>query len=163
MIPLLGIEVKNGAEKLKDDKLASGVEILTAIPGSPGTAAGLRGRRQGVRIALTIGLLAGSAFFPPAMLGMIALQQSEIDESREVIIAVDGQRTLGGFIEALASPPYQGSAELARIAGALALDIRDLFLIAEALHILEFAELQGRRYQADCGWARIRPKRDGGA
>jgi S1-C subfamily serine protease len=27
------------------------------------------------------------------MLGMIALQQSEIGESREVIIAVDGQRT----------------------------------------------------------------------
>jgi S1-C subfamily serine protease len=93
MIPLLGIEVKNGAEKLKDGRLASGVEILTAIPGSPGTADGLRGRRQGVRIALTIGLLAGSAFFPPAMLGMIALQQSEIGESREVIIAVDGQRT----------------------------------------------------------------------
>ncbi|MGA8566600.1 MAG: AAA-associated domain-containing protein [Candidatus Binataceae bacterium] len=49
---------------------------------------------------------------------------------------------LGGFIEALASPPYQGRAELAKIAGALALDIRDLFLIAEALHILEFAELK---------------------
>jgi len=49
---------------------------------------------------------------------------------------------LAGFIEALASPPYQGHAELARIAGALALDIRDLFPIAEALHILEFAELK---------------------
>ena len=49
---------------------------------------------------------------------------------------------IGGFIEALASPPYGGSAELAKIAGALALDIRDLFLIAEALHILEFAELK---------------------
>jgi len=49
---------------------------------------------------------------------------------------------LAGFIEALASPPYQGRAELARIAGALALDIRDLFPIAEALHILEFAALQ---------------------
>lgn len=49
---------------------------------------------------------------------------------------------LAGFIEALASPPYEGRAELARIAGALALDIRDLFGIAEALHILEFAELK---------------------
>jgi NitT/TauT family transport system ATP-binding protein len=49
---------------------------------------------------------------------------------------------LGGFIEALAAPPYQGRAELARIAGALALDIKDLFPIAEALHILEFAELK---------------------
>jgi NitT/TauT family transport system ATP-binding protein len=49
---------------------------------------------------------------------------------------------LGGFIEALASPPYQGCAELATIAGALALDVSDLFPIAEALHILEFAELR---------------------
>jgi NitT/TauT family transport system ATP-binding protein len=49
---------------------------------------------------------------------------------------------LGGFIEALASPPFQGRAELAKIASALAFDIRDLFPIAEALHILEFAELK---------------------
>jgi len=47
-----------------------------------------------------------------------------------------------GFIEALASPPYEGRADLAKIAPALALDIRDLFLIAEALHIMEFAELK---------------------
>jgi hypothetical protein len=46
MIPLLGIEVKNGAEKLKDGRLASGVEILTAIPGSPGTG-GVVGRESG--------------------------------------------------------------------------------------------------------------------
>jgi NitT/TauT family transport system ATP-binding protein len=49
---------------------------------------------------------------------------------------------LSGFLEALASPPYNGSAELAQIARALALDISELFQIAEALHILEFAELQ---------------------
>jgi NitT/TauT family transport system ATP-binding protein len=49
---------------------------------------------------------------------------------------------LGGFAEALASPPYEGRAELAKIAGALALDVNELFPIAEALHILEFAELK---------------------
>src|SRR5208282_135195 len=49
---------------------------------------------------------------------------------------------LGGFAEALALPPYEGRAELATIGGALALDISHLFPIAEALHILEFAELQ---------------------
>src|SRR5208282_6027057 len=40
------------------------------------------------------------------------------------------------------SSSYEAHAELARIAGALGLDIRDLFPIAEALHILEFAELK---------------------
>jgi NitT/TauT family transport system ATP-binding protein len=49
---------------------------------------------------------------------------------------------IAGFIDALASSPYEGRAELSRIAGALDLDIKDLFMIGEALHILEFAELK---------------------
>jgi NitT/TauT family transport system ATP-binding protein len=49
---------------------------------------------------------------------------------------------MGGFIETLASPSYGGNAELAKIAGPLALEINDLFPIAAALHILEFAELK---------------------
>ena len=92
-IPLLGIEVNNGAGSLKGGHPVSGVEVLSAIPSGPGAAAGLQGRRQGVQTALTVGILAGAVFFPPAMLGMIALQQSGIGISRELIIAVDGQRT----------------------------------------------------------------------
>ena len=49
---------------------------------------------------------------------------------------------IGGFVETLASPAYGGHAELADIARLLALEINDLFPIAEALHILEFAELK---------------------
>jgi NitT/TauT family transport system ATP-binding protein len=49
---------------------------------------------------------------------------------------------LSGFAEALNAPPYSGQAELAGIAGPLALEINDLFQIAEALHILEFAEFK---------------------
>jgi ABC-type proline/glycine betaine transport system permease subunit len=49
---------------------------------------------------------------------------------------------IGGFIETLASPFYGGHAELAKIAEPLALKINDLFPVAAALHILEFAELQ---------------------
>ena len=75
-IPLLGIEVNNGADSLKDGHPVSGVEVLSAIPSGPGAAAGLQGRRQGVQTALTVGILAGAVFFPPAMLGMIALQQA---------------------------------------------------------------------------------------
>jgi NitT/TauT family transport system ATP-binding protein len=47
-----------------------------------------------------------------------------------------------GLIVALAAEPFLGHAELAQIAGPLALEIDDLFPIAEALHILEFAELK---------------------
>ena len=51
---------------------------------------------------------------------------------------------MNGLLETLAAPPYGGHAELGDIAGALTLEVDDLFPIAEALHILEFAELAGR-------------------
>jgi NitT/TauT family transport system ATP-binding protein len=49
---------------------------------------------------------------------------------------------IGGFVETLVAPPYGGHAELAKIAGSLTLVINDLFPIAAALHILDFAELK---------------------
>jgi NitT/TauT family transport system ATP-binding protein len=49
---------------------------------------------------------------------------------------------IGGFVETLASPAYGGRADLADVARPLALEINDLFPIAEALHMLEFAKLQ---------------------
>jgi NitT/TauT family transport system ATP-binding protein len=48
---------------------------------------------------------------------------------------------LGGFAEALAAPPAEGQAELPGIARSLALEVNQLFPIAAALHMLEFAEL----------------------
>ncbi len=50
---------------------------------------------------------------------------------------------LGGFVETLVAQPYDGQAALAKFARTLALKINDLLPIAEALHLLEFAELQG--------------------
>jgi len=49
---------------------------------------------------------------------------------------------ISGFMETLAAPPYLGHAQLSEIAAALALEINDLFPIAAALHLLEFAELE---------------------
>jgi len=49
---------------------------------------------------------------------------------------------MSGLIEILAAAPYNGQAELDALASSLALEINDLFPIAEALHILEFAELK---------------------
>ncbi len=48
-----------------------------------------------------------------------------------------------GLIATLAAPPFDGNAELAKIASAHTFEVDDLFPIAEALHILEFAELSG--------------------
>ncbi|MFZ1121626.1 MAG: hypothetical protein WAN81_15485, partial [Candidatus Binataceae bacterium] len=74
-------------------RVVSGVEILTVIPGSPAGAAGLQGSSPGTlrTTVLFIGMVAGAAFFPPAMLAVMVL--SKIGEPHETIIAVDGERT----------------------------------------------------------------------
>ena len=69
--------------------------------------------------------------------------QSRIHGGLAQILPPVSTNRIGGFIETLASPAYGGNAELAKIAGPLALEINDLFPIAAALHILEFAELTG--------------------
>ena len=51
---------------------------------------------------------------------------------------------MSGLVERLAAPPYNGQADLATLASELSLEVDDLFPIAEALHILEFAELKDR-------------------
>lgn len=47
-----------------------------------------------------------------------------------------------GFIERLASAPYDGCAELSTIAHEPSLATRDVLAVAEVLHILEFAEVK---------------------
>jgi S1-C subfamily serine protease len=90
---------------MKNGHPVSGVEVISATPNGAAAAAGLRGRHNGTQAVLTIGLLAGAVFFPPAMLGMMALQQSGFGSSHELIIAVDGQRTrdVTDFGDALAN------------------------------------------------------------
>ena len=49
---------------------------------------------------------------------------------------------MSGFVETLAGPPYHGRSRLGEIARILGLQVDDLFPVAEALHLLEFAELR---------------------
>ncbi len=91
--PLMGMEVSNGWGELKSGRLLSGVAVLTVSPDGPSAAAGIRSRRAAVRTALTIALSAAALFFPPAIVGVMAVQQSSWGESHDLIIAVDGQRT----------------------------------------------------------------------
>lgn len=53
-----------------------------------------------------------------------------------------GTNLISGFIEELASPPYEGHAELSVFSRSVSPGGRDILAIAEALHILEFAELK---------------------
>ncbi len=49
---------------------------------------------------------------------------------------------ISGLIETLFAPPYDGHADLAKMARSVVLERDRLFATAEALHILEFAELK---------------------
>jgi S1-C subfamily serine protease len=89
----LGIDVKNGESTLQSIYQFDGVEIVGVLPGSPGAAAGLKGERRQLQTIMTVGLLAASMFFPPAVMGVAVLESSGVGESHEFIIAVDGIRT----------------------------------------------------------------------
>ena len=69
-------------------------------------------------------------------------QQGRIHGGLVQILPPVSPSRIGGFTETLAAPQYEGHAALADIARPLVLEINDLFPIAEALHILEFAELK---------------------
>jgi NitT/TauT family transport system ATP-binding protein len=78
------------------------------------------------------------------MAAAIGAQQRMHGGLAQVLPRVSANR-ISGFIDTLASPSYGGSAELAKIAAALSFEVNDLFPIAEALHILEFAEVKENR------------------
>ena len=71
--------------------------------------------------------------------------QSQIHGGLVQLLSPVSTNRIGGFVETLASPSYGGTAELAKIAVPLSLDINDLLPIAATLHILEFAEIEDSR------------------
>lgn len=89
----LGIVVMNGEGTLQSGHRFDGVEIVGVVSGSPGAAAGLKGRQERLQTLMNVGMITASIFFPPAMLGVALLGSTGIGESHEFIIAVDGVRT----------------------------------------------------------------------
>jgi len=68
--------------------------------------------------------------------------QAQAHSGRAFALPAVSINRIGGFLETLAAPAYEGGCELAQIARALLLELNDLLPIAAALHILEFGELK---------------------
>ncbi|MDR3526799.1 MAG: nitrate/sulfonate/bicarbonate ABC transporter ATP-binding protein [Rhizomicrobium sp.] len=66
-----------------------------------------------------------------------------IDVIPDAPIMPVSSNSISGLIEAVANPQYDGKADLPDIASDLQLEIDELFPIAEALHMLRLADLEG--------------------
>jgi len=59
--------------------------------------------------------------------------------SIDMVLPQVGTNLMAGMIEALAAPPYNGRADLPALAGALQLEVDDLFPLGESLQLLRLA------------------------
>jgi NitT/TauT family transport system ATP-binding protein len=69
-------------------------------------------------------------------------EQRQIHGGLVQVLPAVGPHVFGAVAEALERPPHDGQADLADIARLPEIGARDVFGIADALHILEFAELK---------------------
>ena len=92
-VPALRIEVANGESKLTRGPSVTGIKVISVDPDGPAAIAGLQSERMIARTALTAALAVGGVVFPPAMFVAMLAQQSDVGESHDLIIAVDGERT----------------------------------------------------------------------
>lgn len=73
----------------------------------------------------------------------LASQQGQAQPHLAQVLPRATVAQMDGLARTLAAPPYEGRAELSAVAGALMLPVDELFPIADALHVLEFARLEG--------------------
>jgi NitT/TauT family transport system ATP-binding protein len=59
------------------------------------------------------------------------------------VLPAVGTNLMSGLMEAVAAPPFNGTADLPKIASDLQMEIDELFPVAETLQMLRFAELEG--------------------
>ncbi len=88
----IGFELREARRKLSNGEEADGLLIVDVKKGSPAADAGLHGYARGAHNVLTGAAIVGSMFFPPAILLVPALDYTEIGESYDMIIGVDGSR-----------------------------------------------------------------------
>lgn len=88
----LGIKLRPDRRRLKSGETATGLLVLTVTSGGPADKAGVKPYRHAARTTLEAVSVAGSFFFPPAMLLVPVLESTQVGDSYDMIIGVDGFR-----------------------------------------------------------------------
>ncbi len=88
----IGIQLREARRTLKSGEEADGLLITQVVKGSPAATAGLHAYARGVHDALTGAMIVAGLVFPPAILGVPLLDYTQVGESYDMIIGVDGSR-----------------------------------------------------------------------
>lgn len=88
----IGLELREARRTLKSGEEADGLLITEVTKGSPAAIAGLHAYSRGIHNALTGAMIAAALVFPPAIIGVPLLDYTEVGESYDLIIGVDGVR-----------------------------------------------------------------------
>jgi S1-C subfamily serine protease len=88
----LGVELREDHRKLSSGEVANGLLVIGVQQHSPAALAGVRECKHTTRNVLEGVAVAASLFFPPAVLAVPVIEQSNMDDSYDMIIGVDGTR-----------------------------------------------------------------------
>jgi len=88
----IGVELQEARRKLSSGEEADGLLIVTVAKGSPAATAGLHGYQRTAHNVMTGAALAAAIIFPPAILAVPLIDYTQVGESYDMIIGIDGSR-----------------------------------------------------------------------
>ncbi len=88
----IGIEMREGRSKLKSGEEAEGLLIVNVERSSAAERAGLKPYRRYAHTALMGAAIGAAMVFPPAILLLPLIDYTQVGESYDLIIGVDGTR-----------------------------------------------------------------------
>lgn len=88
----IGAELVEAQRKLDSGQVAEGLLIVKVLDGSPAAKAGLRPFSHAAHSVMTGAVLAAALICPPAILALPMLNYTQVGESYDMIIGIDGVR-----------------------------------------------------------------------
>lgn len=88
----IGAQFVEARRKLDSGEVADGLLVVKVFPGSPAAKAGLQPFKTTAHSVLTGAVLAAAMVCPPAILALPVLDYTQIGESYDMVIGIDGVR-----------------------------------------------------------------------